>query len=172
MGWTLDGMTLKRDGVPVEVFESVREMEELIGRLRGAIDERLDERVPGMYADDEQDLYVLRVIKNLHKKGTIVPRSDLMRAACRPYRGINGAELDRILERLLEKGLIAQGMDIVDTKNRSRRKRTRIHYVINTQTQEYDYDGARVEKEALSTPADKKFNAYLDSLREKYGEDG
>ena len=112
-------------------------------------------------------------MKNLHKKGTIVERSDLMRAACRAYRGINGAELDRILGRLLDKGYIAQGMNIIDSKNKSRMKRTRIYYVMNMQMKEYDYEGARVETpEEMMSDAERKYKESIRIAREKFGKGG
>lgn len=121
MGWTIDGFTLLKDGEPVGVFETVREMDELAHRLRVALEDRTGSRLPGMYTEEDQELYVLKVLRNLHTRGTVAERAELVRHACRAYRGIDSKELDRILGRLIVKGLVVESVGKGVNSTRARR---------------------------------------------------
>jgi len=142
--WTMEGRAVFVDGELIGLFKTTRQMQEFYARLGFQIDLMGGTRGPAMYEEQAQEEFVLQVMRNLHKKHPAIPREDLTRAACRTYRGINGRELDRILERLLEKGYIFARPDVRMSKGVRSRVRIRRLYWVTVSTIKDDLAGKSV----------------------------
>lgn len=165
--WTLDGMNVLVDGEYVGSFDSTRRMAEFAGRLGAAIEYRTGEKFPGMYSDESQELYVLGVMKNLCKQGTLIARTDLVRMACRTYRGINALELNRILDRLLSKNYIVHTIRYHDFNTGKKLRRKQNYYALNTLVRPVYEEPDVLVQERLLSDAEAAFEQTLKDARER-----